>query len=232
MDQPPHSRLFGTSLGFLAGYVDTLGFIALFGLFTAHVTGNFVLIGAALADASRASILLKFLAFPAFIAGVAVTRLMVLAVERRAGPSLTLAMLLQWALLAGFMVFGCLAEPIGKDVSSMAMVAGLLGTAAMGVHSATSRLLLAHLAPTSMMTGNVTQIVIDTVDVLRGAADGATHARCGKFFWPLLAFALGAIAAAFAYLAVGFVALAVPLILLGALIVVQQRSVRPAVPAA
>ncbi|PIF11662.1 YoaK family protein [Janthinobacterium sp. 13] len=232
MDQPPHSRLFGTSLGFLAGYVDTLGFIALFGLFTAHVTGNFVLIGAALADASRASILLKFLAFPAFIAGVAVTRLMVLAVERRAGPSLTLAMLLQWALLAGFMVFGCLAEPIGKDVSSMAMVAGLLGTAAMGVHSATSRLLLAHLAPTSMMTGNVTQIVIDTVDVLRGAADGATHARCGKFFWPLLAFALGAIAAAFGYLAVGFVALAVPLILLGALIVVQQRSGRPAVPAA
>ena len=232
MDQPPHSRLFGTSLGFLAGYVDTLGFIALFGLFTAHVTGNFVLIGAALADASRVSILLKFLAFPAFIAGVAITRLMVLAVERRAGPSLTLAMLLQWALLAGFMVFGILAEPIGKDVSSMAMVAGLLGTAAMGVHSATSRLLLAHLAPTSMMTGNVTQIVIDTVDVLRGAADAATHARCGKFFWPLAAFALGAIAAAFAYLAVGFVALAVPLLLLAGLIIVQHRSGRAAVPAA
>ncbi|PHV31800.1 hypothetical protein CSQ94_18265 [Janthinobacterium sp. BJB312] len=232
MDQPPHSRLFGTSLGFLAGYVDTLGFIALFGLFTAHVTGNFVLIGAALADASRVSILLKFLAFPAFIAGVAITRLMVLAVERRAGPSLTLAMLLQWALLAGFMVFGILAEPIGKDVSSMAMVAGLLGTAAMGVHSATSRLLLAHLAPTSMMTGNVTQIVIDTVDVLRGAADAATHARCGKFFWPLAAFALGAIAAAFAYLAFGFVALAVPLLLLAGLIIVQHRSGRAAVPAA
>ena len=232
MDQPPHSRLFGTSLGFLAGYVDTLGFIALFGLFTAHVTGNFVLIGAALADASRASILLKFLAFPAFIAGVAITRLMVLAVERRAGPSLTLAMLLQWGLLAGFMVFGILAEPIGKDVSSMAMVAGLLGTAAMGVHSATSRLLLAHLAPTSMMTGNVTQIVIDTVDVLRGAADAATHARCGKFFWPLAAFALGAIAAAFAYLAFGFVALAVPLLLLAGLIIVQHRSGRAAVPAA
>ena len=231
MDQPPHSRLFGTSLGFLAGYVDTLGFIALFGLFTAHVTGNFVLIGAALADASRVSILLKFLAFPAFIAGVAITRLMVLAVERRAGPSLTLAMLLQWALLAGFMVFGILAEPIGKDVSSMAMVAGLLGTAAMGVHSATSRLLLAHLAPTSMMTGNVTQIVIDTVDVLRGAADAATHARCGKFFWPLAAFALGAIAAAFAYLAFGFVALAVPLLLLAGLIIVQHRSGRVAVPA-
>jgi hypothetical protein len=42
------NRAQGVSLGFLAGDVDTLGFIALFGLFTAHVTGNFILIGAAL----------------------------------------------------------------------------------------------------------------------------------------------------------------------------------------
>ena len=37
-------KIQNSSLGFLAGYVDTLGFVALFGLFTAHVTGNFVLI--------------------------------------------------------------------------------------------------------------------------------------------------------------------------------------------
>ena len=35
-------------LGFNAGYVDTAGFLALGGLFTAHVTGNFVTLGAAL----------------------------------------------------------------------------------------------------------------------------------------------------------------------------------------
>ena len=48
MNVAQRSRMQGISLGFLAGYVDTLGFVALFGLFTAHVTGNFVLIGAAL----------------------------------------------------------------------------------------------------------------------------------------------------------------------------------------
>ena len=32
-----------------AGFVDTAGFLALQGLFTAHVTGNFVTLGASLA---------------------------------------------------------------------------------------------------------------------------------------------------------------------------------------
>jgi uncharacterized membrane protein YoaK (UPF0700 family) len=37
----PTERLHAAVLSFVAGYVDTLGFIGLFGLFTAHVTGNF-----------------------------------------------------------------------------------------------------------------------------------------------------------------------------------------------
>lgn len=218
------NRLQGIGMGFLAGWVDTFGFVALFGLFTAHVTGNFVLIGVALADASKASILLKFLAFPAFIAGVAVTRLLQVACEKRKLPALRPALLLQLLLLAGFMVCGLLASPIGDTVTPLAMAAGLLGTAGMGAHSASSRLLLANLAPTSMMTGNVTQLVIDSVDVLRGAGDGATGARCAKFFWPVAAFGLGAIGAAFAYLAFGFLALLVPLAILCAELVLARET--------
>ena len=36
-------------LSFNGGYVDAAGFLALQGLFTAHVTGNFVTLGATLA---------------------------------------------------------------------------------------------------------------------------------------------------------------------------------------
>lgn len=225
MNVEQRRRIQGVGRGFLAGYVDALGFIALFGLFTAHVTGNFILIGAALADASRMSILLKFLAFPAFILGVALARLLVVAVARRQGPALKLALGLELVLLVAFMVLGMLASPIGSDVGAYAMAAGLLGAAAGGVHSATSRLLLPELAPTSMMTGNVTQIVIDSVDVLRGAGDAGTSARCAKFFWPLLAFALGCIAAAFAYLAYGFIVLMLPILILAFLIVIEPGTV-------
>ncbi len=207
-------RVQGVGMGFLAGYVDTLGFIALFGLFTAHVTGNFVLIAVSMADPAQTPSLLKLLAFPAFILGVAAARLLVAACERRGSSAVKPSYLLQLVLLLGFMACGMLAEPVGGSAGALAMAAGLLGAAAMGAHSAASKLLLTHLAPTSMMTGNVTQLVIDATDWLRGAADGATKARCGKFFWPVLAFALGCAAAAFAYLAFGFVALIVPVAIL------------------
>jgi uncharacterized membrane protein YoaK (UPF0700 family) len=215
MDAQRFQRLQGIGMGFLGGYVDTLGFSALFGLFTAHVTGNFVLIAVALADPGQTPTLLKLLAFPAFILGVASARLLVASCERRGKPAVKPAYVLQLLLLLGFMACGMLAEPVGRSAGVLAMTAGLFGAAAMGAHSAASKLLLSHLAPTSMMTGNVTQLVIDTVDRLRGAADAATKARCAKFFWPVLAFALGCGAAAFAYVAVGFAALAVPVVILG-----------------
>ena len=201
-------------MGFLGGYVDTLGFIGLFGLFTAHVTGNFVLLGASMADPSHIPSLLKILAFPAFIVGIAAARLLVAWCERRGVDAHRPSYLLQLVLLIAFMICGMLSEPVQRDMSQLAMAAGLLGTAAMGAHSAASKLLLAHLAPTSMMTGNVTQLVIDLVDCLRGAADATVRARCAKFFWTVLAFALGCGLAAFAYRAFGFVALVVPVAIL------------------
>jgi uncharacterized membrane protein YoaK (UPF0700 family) len=208
-------RLQGTSMGFLAGYVDTLGFAALFGLFTAHVTGNFVLLAVGLAAPAHMSQPLKLLAFPAFILGVAACRLLAVVCERRGVAATKPSYFLQLVLLLGFMVCGMLAEPIGNSANGLAIAAGMLGAAAMGAHSAASKLLLAHLAPTSMMTGNVTQLTIDTVDRLRGVADAATRARSTRFFWQIVAFALGCGAAAFAYLAAGFAALIVPVAILG-----------------
>lgn len=212
------------SLGFVAGFVDTLGFVALFGLFTAHVTGNFVLIGAVLAQ-SDGDVLLKLLVFPAFIAAVAMTRLIVLALQR-AQPApvnaLRPLLLLQWLLLGGFALCGWAAPPIRSDEAPLVLWAGVLGAAAMGVQNATARLVLSSLTPTTVMTGNVTQLVIDAVDLLRGAGDATVRARSLRFIGPILAFALGAIGGAFGYVYAGFVALLLPMFVLLGLAAMQR----------
>ncbi|UGQ48710.1 YoaK family protein [Massilia endophytica] len=217
MADQKQSQLLGANLAFTAGFIDTVGFIALFGLFTAHVTGNFVLIGATLADFSQAAILLKFLAFPAFIAGIVALRLLVRQPSLAPAAALCRAYALEALLLLAFMLCGVAATPVGDAPGALAMTAGLLGTAAMGAHSAGSRLLLPQLAPTSMMTGNVTQFAIDSVDIALGHADAETRARCTKFLWPLLGFFAGCIAGAFGYTRFGFWCILLPLCHIAAL---------------
>src|SRR5580658_8172830 len=57
------------------GYVDTAGFLALHGLFTTHVTGNFVTLGAALVLGTSGAVA-KLLALPMFCIVVIATRLL------------------------------------------------------------------------------------------------------------------------------------------------------------
>lgn len=207
-------KMQNTSLGFVAGYVDTLGFVALFGLFTGHVTGNFVLIGAEMARPQSGPLLLKFLAFPAFILGVAMARLLIGSLLKRGHHALWYAYFLQLFLLVAFMFVGYLATPAGPEPTDMTALAGVVGAMAMGAHSGTGRLLLSHLAPTSAMTGNVTQLVIDSIDVLRGTAEKKIRERCYKFLWPVVAFGIGAIGAAFVYQFAGFGAMMLPIAIL------------------
>ena len=206
----------GSGLAFTAGYVDTVGFITLFGLFTAHVTGNFVLIGSELAHPTD-GVLLKLLAFPAFIAAVAASRLLALAAERRGRSAARPLLQLQIALLAACMLCGWRARPLVDPGASLVLLAGALGAAAMGVQNASSRLAYGELSPTTVMTGNVTQLVLGVVDLMRGAADSATRDRIGKLFWPVVAFACGAISGALACRRIELWALALPLAVLSAL---------------
>jgi uncharacterized membrane protein YoaK (UPF0700 family) len=94
----------------------------------------------------------------------------------------------------------------------------------MGVQNAAARLAFTDLVPTTVMTGNVTQLVLDLVDVLRGAADAGLRLRIKKFFWPILAFACGALGGALAYVHVSWWALALPLAILAGLVLASPRN--------
>ena len=89
-----------------AGYVDTAGFLALQGLFTAHVTGNFVTLGASLVLGTSGGVA-KLLALPVFCAVVIVTRLLSSALLRRHRPALRIVLGLKVILL----VVGAVLQP-------------------------------------------------------------------------------------------------------------------------
>jgi len=215
-------------LSFVAGYVDTFSFVMLFGLFTAHVTGNFVLIGAALAGHGHAGVLGKLLALPVFIAAVAATRWYQhrhAGNERDSGRALVLIQLVGLGL---FMACGHLAGAARDADSAATILTGLVGVAAMAVQNAAARSAFVRLSPTTVMTGNVTQVTMDLVDLLHGdTAREVAAARMNRLWPPIVAFAAGAITAGACSRALGFDALLLPGLALSMLWFLLRRPVAP-----
>ncbi|MGN4112791.1 YoaK family protein [Burkholderia gladioli] len=215
-------------LAFVAGYVDTLGFVALSGLFVAHVTGNFILIGSGLTGAGS-GVLAKLLVFPAFVAGIAAARLLA-GITREAPPGHHAAALygLQCVLLGAFLLAGLAAMPMAGTEAPAAVACGLLGAAAMGVQNAHARLATRAIAANTVMTGNVTQAVLDLLELLAptGAPDerAAVRRRLAQVMPPVLAFALGAALGALGWRMAGFAALLVPLAMLGVLAIAARHG--------
>jgi uncharacterized membrane protein YoaK (UPF0700 family) len=225
---PAAPGLLAIGLSFVGGFVDTFGFVALFYLFTAHVTGNFVLIGAELVHPAQAmpGLVAKILALPVFMAAVAAVCLTVRAYERTARPVLNSLLILQLVLLVVFMAAGLARAPFDDADAWDAVITGMIGVAAMAVQNAAARLALPALVPTTVMTGNVTQLVIDAVDALRPSSAesrAATLGRLKRFVPPILSFTFGAIFGAVAFAAASYWGLLLPLTVLAMLIVVDTR---------
>src|SRR5438132_3723968 len=118
-------RIDAILLSFVASYVDTAVFVGLFGLFTSHVTGNFVLIGAALVHRAD-GVETKLLALPVFVLAVAVTVLSVRALERRGRGSLPLLLIAKAVLLAMSACASTLMRVGVHPQSSAATITGML----------------------------------------------------------------------------------------------------------
>ncbi|TMJ24827.1 MAG: DUF1275 domain-containing protein [Alphaproteobacteria bacterium] len=188
-----------SALGFISGFVDTLGFIALFGLFAAHITGNVVLIAASIVD-HRYGIALKLMAIPTFIVAAIVTRFFIIRRERQLLDATTPVLLAEAALLAGFMAMALASAPFDGRESPAAIATGLLAAAAMGVQNTAARTFL-------MM-----QIIVDIVDLLHGHGDlHAKRERLSKLVPLMLAFGAGALLGAVGYVVIGFLALVAPI---------------------
>jgi uncharacterized membrane protein YoaK (UPF0700 family) len=185
------------------GYVDTAGFLALHGLFTTHVTGNFVTLGAALV-LGKGGALAKLLALPMFCIVVIATRLLsgVLA-ARNSGNAVQALRALVGVKVVLLILGAALAIGLGPFESGdgwAALLTGMTLVAAMAIQNAIHRIHMGAAPPTTIMTGNTTQIMIDLADLMRGVpADARTRERLSRMSGSVAAFAAGCAAAALIY---------------------------------
>ena len=206
MKKPGGPAAIAALLSFNGGFVDTAGFLGLAGLFTAHVTGNFVTLGAALVLGSH-GIIGKILALPEFVLVIALARLAGAALRARRAPVLRILLWVKVGLLFVFFAFAVGFGPFPNADSPAALLTGFTGIAAMALQNAVQRVHLSNLPPTTLMTGSTTQATIDAVDLMVGADPdhaAAIRTRFGRLSLSIFYFAAGCALSATLYWLVGF----------------------------
>jgi len=152
-------------LSFVAGYVDSYTYLALFGLFVAQVTGSFVIAGAELVrhDSGATG---KLLAVLAFIAAAAITAALIRLAGESGRAVMPWMLALEAVLLAAFVAIILLGADVNGANDWHGIVAGLFAASAMGAQSVLVRLLMKGIPQTNVMTGNMTQLGIALTDII------------------------------------------------------------------
>ena len=169
-----------TWLSVIAGMVDVTGFLTLGNLFTAHVTGNLVVIAALVVRGGQINPG-QILAVPVFGIAVAATWLIARASGRRGEGLLRLLLLVQFLLVASLLVFSVITRPSAEPHGLMATIAAMIAVTAMGCQFTLLRLTLPVAPSTAVMTGNLTNAVLGLMEADRGRLSGALRLLVGFF---------------------------------------------------
>lgn len=210
-----HPLTVAALLAFNGGFVDTAGFLGLHGLFVAHVTGNFVTLGAALVTGGH-GVIGKILALPEFIMMIALARLAGTVLRGARLPARQILSFINVLLLLAFFVLAVRFGPFPNADSPLALLTSFAGIAAMAMQASVQRVHLAKMPPSTMMTGSTVQATLDVMDILTGANPAeqqATRARFRRLLTTIFAFTLGCAVSALLYAYVGFWCLAVSVII-------------------
>jgi uncharacterized membrane protein YoaK (UPF0700 family) len=239
--EAPLPRAVPALLAFVAGYVDLYTFLALFGLFVAQVTGSFVTAGAELVT-HDVGIAGKLVAIAAFVIAAALTAAAISLMRTALRAPLPWMLALETALLAVFTALILLEPPIRSAADWHGIVAGVFAAMAMGTQSVIVRQLMRGIPQTNVMTGNMTQIGIDTTELFfswrRYARDRhddiakaelvAARGRLAMVLSIAIGFVLGAVAGAISYAHSGLAGAPLAVIIVGALTVwalLRERAI-------
>lgn len=212
---PQYHRLLPAMLSGVAGMVDVIGFMTL-GLFTAHVTGNLVVI-AALPVRGGPPNIAQILAVPVFMAAVAAVW-SIAKVSNRRGPVLAKLLLpVHFLLLICVLILSVVYNPAVHPHGLMATIAAMVAVSAMACQFALLRLAVPGAPSTAVMHGNLTSGVLSLLDTLSGAEpliDGARE-RLRKTVQLVAGFCSGCVVGAAAVSWLGTWAWSLPVALAG-----------------
>jgi uncharacterized membrane protein YoaK (UPF0700 family) len=156
----------GVALAFVGGFCDALSFVAV-DIFSAHVTGNIVLIGVHVAnkhDVALKDLLPNVVAMPVFAATIAIVYSLSSVTKHFHRRFLLLVE--SFFLLCSFIIARWMG-PFSDMTSSGAYATGMLMVAGMAAQNCYQRTHLVGLPLTTFMTGNTNQIVHDIVDIVK-----------------------------------------------------------------
>ena len=239
---PPHDvpRWVPAFLSFAAGYIDSYTFLALFGLFVAQVTGSFVTAGAQFVvyDIGFAG---KVIAIFAFLLAAALTAALIGLARDKGRDALPWMLALETLLLAIFCFLMLAGPPVRSAEDWHGIIAGAFAAMAMGAQSVAVRLLMRGIPQTNVMTGNMTQLGIETTELIRAwrrrarepdeahARDFiAVRARLSVVLSITIGFILGAVCGAAAFAIAGLPGVPLAVLLVGALTLWAVRRARAA----
>jgi uncharacterized membrane protein YoaK (UPF0700 family) len=198
-----------------AGAVDVIGFLVFGGLFTAHITGNLVVVAAHYVTGGFGQVG-PILAVPVFVLALGVVVLVFGGIESK-GKSRRALLILHVALLGGCLGLGVRFGPFSNSDSPVAVLAGMFAVAAMATQNALVKLALVKSPSTAVMTTNTTQLIVDVAALVRSAENpeklGETRLRARVTFLCMAGFIGGCVAGAVFEVRFGVGALALPVIL-------------------
>jgi uncharacterized membrane protein YoaK (UPF0700 family) len=226
-------------LSAVAGYVDAAGFLGLFGLFTAHVTGDLVAVGTTFADGVRSGLGLRLATIVVFVTSVSTAALVANAMRRRGYQPLPALFALMTLALTLFCATGIMLQSQlhGPDAWPVVLT-GAIGVFAMGIQNALMRDVLSSLGPTTLMTGHLAQVTLDLVaaalpdDERSSRGDRAVNRldarrRLARSATSVLAFLVGTVSGGAATTVFGFWSIALPAAMMGTLTFSAWSHSRP-----